>query len=1351
MANLVGSTVPFNSQEQSWEEYCEVLQHFFDANGIEEAGKKRAILLSAVGSHTYSLIRNLLSPVKPGAKTYDDLVKLLTDHFNPKPSEIVQRFKFNSRSRKPGEAVLDYVAALRKLAHDCNYGEKLTEMLRDRLVCGIGDDRIQRRLLSEPELTFDKALKLAQAMEAANKDVQELQAGVSGASLTESRPTQDVHKMAAAEVSGERRRTCYRCGSEQHISKECRFITEKCHKCGKKGHIQRVCRSRGSLGEFKMEDRQNTTKRGQVQRTYHVSGREENYSEEEEEVFVMHSMPDTEISKVAPLTMTLAVGLNETLTKFEVDTGCGVTIMNDSDFHKLWIGKSGPELKTCPIKLKTYTGQQVKTLGRVTVRVKSKETVKDLPLVIVPGNGPNLLGRDWIKELSLAWSSIHHLTDEKGKMLQEVLARNAEVFKEELGKLKGPPAKIYVDKETTPRFFKPRPVPYAMRAKVEAELDRLLKDEVIEPVKYSEWAAPIVPVLKPDNSVRLCGDYKLTVNRVSKIEQYPIPRIEDLFANLSGGEKFSKLDMSHAYHQIALDDDSKKYVTVNTHKGLFTYKVLPFGVASSPAIFQRTIEGVLQGVPHVAIFLDDILLTGKNDSEHLETLNMVLQRLQDAGLRLKRSKCTFMASEVVFLGHRIDSTGLHPVTEKVRAIENAPPPSNVTELKAYLGLLNYYNKFLPNLATVLAPVHKLLCKDTKWKWGAEQQAAFTESKRLLQSAEVLVHYDPEKEIILSCDASPYGVGAVLSHRMPDGSERPIGFMSRTLSSAERNYSQLDKEGLAVIFGVQRFHKYIYGRKFTIVTDHKPLLSLFNEMKAVPQMASPRIQRWAVTLRAYEYEIIYRPGKDHGNADALSRLPLPEVPKAEGPVERVLMLENSDITLVTAEQIRSWTNRDPVLSRVREMVQKGWAHELAGEEFKPYNVRKQELSVQNGCVLWGARVIVPKPGQGDVLQQLHQCHPGVSRMKALARSYVWWPKMDQDVENLVKVCSTCQEQRHNPAVAPLHPWDWPDRPWKRLHVDYAGPYLGKMFFVIVDAHSKWMDVYPLNSATSATTIECLRSSFSTHGLPEVLVSDNGPCFISLEFQEFVQKNGILHVTSAPYHASSNGLAERAVQTFKEMMDKCPAGSIKTKVARVLFSYRTTPQTTTGLSPAELLMGRKLRCTLDLMHPDLKQEVQRKQRRSKENHDRRAKERSFEEDDPVFTKNFGSGPKWVPGIVASVTGPVSYKVMLADGRVVRRHVDQIHSRTESPAEVSDDDMGSYPLPAADTSVPTPLPGLANLDPTPLPESRPSSEPATQGEKSPGADGVEMERSNPVARQVSRVRRLPTHLKDFELNGK
>lgn len=1365
MAAMVGSTAPFDSQTQTWEEYCEVLHHFFEANEIDDAGRQKAILLSSVGSQTYSLMRNLVSPAKPGDKSFDELVKLLKDHFNPKPSEIVQRFKFNSRNRKQGETVMEYVAVLRKLAQDCNYGDKLSEMIRDRLVCGIGDDRIQRRLLSEPDLTFDKALKLAQAIETASKDVKDLQSLEFAPPHTKA--PQAVHKMSTKQTPSKQqhqRKACYRCGGEQHRAGDCRFIKETCHKCGKVGHIQKVCRFKGSANNSKARGGGvQTGKQGRTQGANYVSqGEEEKDGIDSDEVmFTLYKIDECDIPTEAPFVETLTV--NGTDTQFELDSGCGVTVVNHSVFKTLG-GKEAPKLRPCRVRLKTYTGHKVKVLGAAVVKVQHKGRALDLPVVAVAGSGPSLVGRYWIRRLGLQWRAapqVHHIQVETAEEVQEspetqihkvaevtleqVLEEYGEVFKDELGRFKGPPAKIYVDKEAAPRFFKARPVPYAMRGRVEAELDRLLAQEIIEPVKHSEWAAPVVPVLKPDDTARLCGDYKLTVNQISKLEQYPIPRIEDLFATLSGGQKFSKLDLSHAYHQIPLDEEAKKYVTINTHKGLFTYRVLPFGVSSSPAIFQRTMEGLLQGIPHVTIFLDDVLLTGKDDREHLQTLATVLKRLQEAGLRLKRAKCLFMNEEVMFLGHKVDATGLHPVHEKVQAIKEAPTPSNVTELKAYLGLLNYYNKFLPNLSTVLAPVHKLLQKDTKWQWGEAQQAAFDKSKEMMQSAEVLVHYDPEKDIVLSCDASPYGVGAVLSHHMPDGTERPIGFTSRTLNTAEKNYSQLDKEGLAVMFGIKRFHKYIYGRKFTIVTDHKPLLALFSEIRAVPQMASPRIQRWAVTLRAYEYTIVYKEGKYHCNADALSRLPLPE--EAEEKLEeRVLRLESSDITLVTADQVKAWTDKDPVLSKVREMVQNGWSSKVKGEEFAPYEVRKYELSIQNGCVLWGSRVIVPKPGQENVMRQLHQCHPGVSRMKALARSYVWWPKLDKEVEDTVKGCMTCQEHRNIPAPAPLHPWDWPDKPWSRIHVDYAGPFMEKMFFVLIDAHSKWMDVYPVNSATSATTIECLRTSFSNHGLPELLVSDNGTCFTSTEFKDFLSKNGIRHVTSAPYHAASNGLAERAVQTFKRMMKKCPEGTLTAKVARVLFSYRVTPHTTTGLSPAELLLGRKLRCTLDSIHPDLSRKVMKKQEQQTKDHNKKAKGRWFKTGDSVLTQNFSLGPKWIPGIIESVTGPVSYKVVLGDGRVVRRHVDQIHTHHQRPEECNNPPQTvSIQLSQADKRNEAWL----EAEEVVLSDDK-SEEPAAS--EAVGSSETELRtvtNTTPVRRQSRRETKLPSYLKDFNLN--
>ena len=279
-------------------------------------------------------------------------------------------------------------------------------------------------------------------------------------------------------------------------------------------------------------------------------------------------------------------------------------------------------------------------------------------------------------------------------------------------------------------------------------------------------------------------------------------------------------------------------------------------------------ENLLSDLHHVSVYLDDILVTGSDESDHLHNLHLVLQRLDEAGLTLKKSKCKFAVPTVEYLGHIIDEHGLHPSESKVRAIRDAPTPTNVTELKSFLGLINYYHKFLPDLATLVAPLHQLLRKDTKWMWTERQEEAFKKAKSLLHSDSLLVHYDEAKPLIVACDASSYGLGAILSHRMDDGSELPVAFASRTLSSAEKRYSQLEKEALAIIFAVRKFLDHIYGRRFILYSDHKPLQYLLSEMKQIPQLASSRIQRWAITLSAYNYSIKHKPGKQLSHADAL---------------------------------------------------------------------------------------------------------------------------------------------------------------------------------------------------------------------------------------------------------------------------------------------------------------------------------------------------------------------------------------------------------------------------------------------------------------------------------------------------
>ena len=697
---------------------------------------------------------------------------------------------------------------------------------------------------------------------------------------------------------------------------------------------------------------------------------------------------------IKPLKVTVKV--NNADLDMEVDTGASVSIISEDTYNRLWPDKQQPSLQKSTITLRTYGGEQLSVKGSLAVDVQYKDQKAHLQLVVATGQGPSLLGRDWLSKIQLDWTELCNNHACYSLSLQDILEVNASVFSPELGTLKDATATIQLDPSAQPRFCKARTVPYALKGKIESELDRLVKQGVIEPISFSEWAAPIVPVLKKDGTVRICGDYKLTVNQGSKIDSYPLPKIDDLFASLAGGKTFTKLDLANAYQQIPLDEQSKKIVAINTHKGLFQYNRLPFGISAAPSIFQRTMETLLQGLSGVCLYLDDILITGKTDQEHLNNLSVVLQRLAMAGMKLKPEKCSFMMTEVEYLGHKISAKGLQPTTQKVRAITEAPRPTNVTQLKSFLGMLNYYGKFLPNLSTHLAPLYALLQKQSPWFWGNQQDKAFKKAKSMLTSSCLLTHYDPTKSLILACDASPYGLGAVLSHQL-EGGEYPIAFASRSLAPAEKNYSQIDKEALAIVFGVKHFHQYLFGRPFIIKSDHKPLQYLLGEKKGIPSMASARVQCWALTLSAYNYKVQYVPGREHANADVFSRLPLPVQPnEVPLPQELVFLMESLEVSPITVKQIKALTDQDPVLATVRRFVKQGWPKSVQ-HEFRPYHSRKLELSIQEDCVLWGSRIVVPMPGREKLLSLLHDGHPGISKMKALARSYVWWPNIDADIE------------------------------------------------------------------------------------------------------------------------------------------------------------------------------------------------------------------------------------------------------------------------------------------------------------------------------------------------------------------
>ncbi len=317
----------------------------------------------------------------------------------------------------------------------------------------------------------------------------------------------------------------------------------------------------------------------------------------------------------------------------------------------------------------------------------------------------------------------------------------------------------------------------------------------------------------------------------------------------------------------------------------------------------------------------------------------------------------------------------------------------------------------------------------------------------------------------------------------------------------------------------------------------------------------------------------------------------------------------------------------------------------------------------------------------LLKDLHGIHVGISRMKSLARRYFWWPKLDTELEDLVKSCDICQKTRHNPPKAPLHPWEWPEKPWSRIHIDYAGPFMGTMLLIITDAHSKWLDVHITNSATAQSTISKLRQSFAIFGLPKKIVSDNAAVFTGSEFQNFLSMNGIQHCRSSPYHPSTNGLAERTVQSVKEGISRLN-GPLETRLQRFLFSYRITPHTVTGKSPAEMMFGRSLRCRFDALFPDVSIKTTNNQLKQKQCHDMHSSDRCFKPGDTVYYCDFTHPqPKWSPGTILEAIGPVSFEIKREEGTVIRRHIDHIKTHNITIDESASDDFEGPPIPFAD----------------------------------------------------------------------
>lgn len=1291
----------FDRARDNWPTYLLQLEQHFEANGVALDTTKRACLLSWIGSFTLELLQKLFGDEKLNEKTFKELSTKLGEHYISKQHVLAARCKFYKTMMKEGQTYAEWVADLRGAARECSFAcqktgcnEKYTDFqIRDMLVIHTPHDAVRSNALQKTNPTLEEVLEIARLFETTARSTKEIK-GESPV-LVHQIQNRGQHSQRSSKrrgrhirsrhkpVSNKRKaKSCPGCG-QSHERSDCFHYRNKttCNSCGIQGHISTVCMSaQSATARSKSSQRPssnlNFNGRGEssvnsIHSFHEILSVDVDNAPYPDPIETVHTLASSSSSDK----IVVDVSINNCSLPFQVDTGASCSMVGLFGYQQL--GK--PAYQMTNKILKAYGGVSVPVLGNIDVDVQWDNSRLHLPLLVINSvRASNILGMDWFRALNfevkfpknlfvhnstvnfsvLGQASHQQLLDRTQKLCDD----NLEIFSPCLGLCSSFKAEITLKPNARPKFHKPYNLPFAQTDGVRDEINRLVSIGVLKPIKFSEWAAPIVAVQKPNGTIRICADFKVTVNPQIEIDRYPIPRIEELFHKLQGGTFFTKIDLTDAYLQIELAEESKKFLVINTPFGLFQFQRLPFGVASAPGIFQRFMEEVVAGVPNCAVYLDDIIVTGKTNDEHIDNLNEIFSRFTRNGLRCKREKCRFGAESIEYLGHVISSAGIQPSEKRLDAIKLMPRPTNVKEVEAFIGKINYYNKFVPNFSTKAAPLNELRRKDVKFTWAKRQEDSFQCLKDAIVNASRLAHLRDDFPLILATDASKCGIGAVISHRYPDGTEHPIAFASKTLNSSQVGYSQIEKEALSIIYGVTKFHQFLYGRMFELQTDHQPLTTLFHPSKKLPVMTLHRLQRWAIVLQAYTYTIRFKPTAHHANADALSRLPVgddvefDELEKKLINVDHVYQAVVDDFP-INATTIAKFTEEDPILRAVSQYVLNGWPATVDGKlsgDIKSYMLRNLSFSFQNGVLLLHAehtRVVIPTALRSQVIQMLHEGHWGSTRMKQMARRYCWFPGIDAAIVKLCATCTICTESASNP-TREFSSWPPPSEPWERVHIDYAGPFFSRMWLIVVDAFSKFPYTIEQTSSTSATTICALQKILAVEGLPSTIVTDNGTQFTSSEFEQFCHLNSIQHLTTAPFHPSSNGVAERAVRTFKQSFSKIMEEENNRDLAifKYLSTYRFTPDPSTGKSPAELLHGRQPRNLLSVMLPDY--------------HPKPLEgETKFVVDQSVFTRVFSGRQKWIPGTIKKVVGRKMYEVKTQRG-TLRRNQNQLRKRVVTP---------------------------------------------------------------------------------------
>ncbi|XP_014672251.1 PREDICTED: uncharacterized protein K02A2.6-like [Priapulus caudatus] len=778
--------------------------------------------------------------------------------------------------------------------------------------------------------------------------------------------------------------------------------------------------------------------------------------------------------------------------KMVIDSGASANIICQSLWEQLKEKRIKCASQKCTKQLFAYGSKvPLPVIGTFQCTAVVQNTQVNAEIMVVKGSGQPLLGKKTAMQLGVLKVGLNDT------IASDSIEKKFEKCCTGVGKLTDYQIQLHIDESVQPVAQPVRRAPFALRDKIYQKLEELLNMDIIERVEGpTRWVSPLVVVPKPNGDIRVCVDMR-QANKAIICERHYIPTVDVVLHEMNNSKVFSKLDVKWGYHQVELNPESRDITTFVTHAGLFRYKRLMFGISAAPEKYQHVLEQVLAGCGASNIS-DDIIVHGDTQEEHDKCMLSVLKRLNERGLTLNKDKCKFNLTQIEFMGLLLSTRGVGPTEEKVRAIVDAREPETAAEVRSFLGLVNFSARFIPDFASVSEPMRRLTRKGEEFKWGPEQTKSFKELKRRLANHETLAYFRQGEKTQVIADV---GLGGILV-QIQDGEPRVVSYASRSLSDVERRYSQTEKEALALVWACEKFHTYLYGITFELVTDHKPLEVIYSA-RSKP---SARIERWVLRLQPYVFDVVYKPGKNN-IADALSRLT--QVTKAQKNVaEEYVQFVTKAATprAMTTQEIEEESARDAELQEVRQCIslQKKWEDcKSAG-----YKHLRDELCVVGNVVLRDRRIVLPCKLRPWAIELAHEGHPGIVAMKQLLRTKLWWPNIDKEAERQCRACHSCQLVGMPNAREPMSRTTMPKGPWKDVAVDFLGPLPnGVSLLVVVDYYSRYFEVAFMRSTTSEKTIEALAEMFVTHGLPVTLSSDNGPQFRSVEFRQCCKDNGI----------------------------------------------------------------------------------------------------------------------------------------------------------------------------------------------------------------------------------------------------